>query len=159
MYVYSLISPLSPAEFTIYTSGIGTLSYTDLLWWVFIVCTLCCSYSQSLQLSYFVPPGTHHHRMIWEVCQDICIWLGAWQTLVSNRWSPIQVLTLLTVAKFQWSDGNWCHSAIYYHGGIVCRLSTFKCLCALYSFTQLVYEDFFLLIKISWSRDAASHTS
>ena len=24
-------------------------------------CTLCCSYSQSLQFSFLIPPGTHHY--------------------------------------------------------------------------------------------------
>ena len=60
--VYSLKSPLSSADFTIYAPGIGTLSYTvsSPLGENSAFAPLCCSYSQSLQFSFLVPPGTHH---------------------------------------------------------------------------------------------------
>ena len=43
------------------------------LWGEFSICALCCSYSQSLQFSFLVPPGTHHcwvdrGGVIWEAC-------------------------------------------------------------------------------------------
>ena len=72
--VYSLKSPLSSADFTIYAPGIGTLSYTvSSPLGEFSICALCCSYSQSLQFSFLVPPGTHHcwvdrGGVIWEAC-------------------------------------------------------------------------------------------
>ena len=33
---------------------------SHLLWEEFRSCTLCCSYSQSLQFNFIIPPGTHH---------------------------------------------------------------------------------------------------
>ena len=67
--------PLSSVDFTIYTPGIGTLSYTasSPIWGEFSICALCCSYSQSLQLSFLVPLVTHHcwvdrGGMLWEAC-------------------------------------------------------------------------------------------
>ena len=49
------------------------LIQSHLLWGEFSICTLCCSYSQSLQFSFLVPPGTHHcwvdrGGVIWEAC-------------------------------------------------------------------------------------------
>ena len=46
---------------------------SHLLWGEFSICALCCSYSQSLQFSFLVPPGTHHcwvdrGGVIWEAC-------------------------------------------------------------------------------------------
>ena len=62
MSVYSLKSPLSSADFTIYAPGIGTLSYTvsSPLGRIQHLRTLLQLYSQSLQFSFLVPPGTHH---------------------------------------------------------------------------------------------------
>ena len=58
---YSLKSPLSSADFTIYTLVMELfLIQSHLLWGEFSICALCCSYSQSLQFSFLVPPGTHH---------------------------------------------------------------------------------------------------
>ena len=50
-----------------------TLLQSHLLWGEFSICALCCSYSQSLQFSFLVPPGTHHcwvdrGSVIWEAC-------------------------------------------------------------------------------------------
>ena len=50
-----------------------TLLQSHLLWGEFSICALCCSYSQSLQFSFLVPPGTHHcwvdrGGVIWEAC-------------------------------------------------------------------------------------------
>ena len=65
---------MSSADFTIYAPGIGTLSYTvSSPPGEFSICALCCSYSQSLQFSFLVPPGTHHWwvdrgSVIWEAC-------------------------------------------------------------------------------------------
>ena len=47
------------------------LVQSHLLWEEFSICALCCSYSQSLQFSFLVPPGTHHcwvdrGSVIWE---------------------------------------------------------------------------------------------
>ena len=44
---------------------------SHLFWGELSICALCCSYSQSLQLRFLVPPGTHHcwvdrGDMIWE---------------------------------------------------------------------------------------------
>ena len=50
-----------------------TLLQSHLLWGEFRFCALCCSYSQSLQFIFLVPPGTHHcwvdrSSVIWEAC-------------------------------------------------------------------------------------------
>ena len=50
-----------------------TLLQSHLLWGEFSICALCCSYSQSLQFSFLVPPGTHHcwvdrGGVIWKAC-------------------------------------------------------------------------------------------
>ena len=49
------------------------LIQSHLLWGEFSICALCCSYSQSMQFSFLVPPGTHHcwvdrSGVIWEAC-------------------------------------------------------------------------------------------
>ena len=50
------------------------LMQSHLLWGEFSICALCCcSYSQSLQFSFLVSPGTHHcwvdrGSVIWEAC-------------------------------------------------------------------------------------------
>ena len=57
------------------------LIQSHLLWGEFSICALCCSCSQSLQLSFLVPPGTHHcwvdrGSVIWEACPTpLHIWL------------------------------------------------------------------------------------
>ena len=60
--VYSLKSPLSAADFTIYAPGIVTLSYTvsSPLGRIQHSHTLLQLYSQSLQFSFLIPSGTHH---------------------------------------------------------------------------------------------------
>ena len=74
VHVYSPDIPVGSADCTIYTPGIRTHSLqSHLLWGQFSICALCCSYSQSLQFSFLVPPGTHHCQvdwgsMIWETC-------------------------------------------------------------------------------------------
>ena len=51
-----------------------TLLQSHLLWGEFSICALCCSYSQSLQFNFLVPPGTHHcwvdrgDVISWEAC-------------------------------------------------------------------------------------------
>ena len=49
------------------------LTESHLLWGEFSICALSCSYSQSLQFSFLVPPATHHcwvdrGGVIWEAC-------------------------------------------------------------------------------------------
>ena len=72
--VYNLKSPLSSADFTVYALVLELfLIQSHLLWGEFSICALCCSYSQSLQFSFLVPPGTHHcwvdrGGVIWEAC-------------------------------------------------------------------------------------------
>ena len=67
---------LSSSDLTIYTPGIGTLNYTvsSPLGRIQHLRTLVqLGYSQSLQFSFLVPPGTYHcwvdrGGVIWEVC-------------------------------------------------------------------------------------------
>ena len=72
--VYSLKSPLSSADLQFTPLVLELfLMQSHLLWGEFSICALCCSYSQSLQLSFLVPPGTHHSwvdrgGVIWEAC-------------------------------------------------------------------------------------------
>ena len=75
MYVYSLIWSPWVQQTSQFTPLVLELSLTQsrLLWGEFSICTLCCSYSQSLQFSFLVPPGTHHcwvdrDDIIWEAC-------------------------------------------------------------------------------------------
>ena len=112
---------MSSADITVYTPVLEfSLIRSYLLWGEFSICALCCShmYSQSLQFSFLVPPGTHlcwvdRGSMVWEVCLTPQHMAGSiTRTLVSKWRSPTQVLTGLGVAWFQWSDGNWlplCH--------------------------------------------------
>ena len=60
MSVYSLKSPLS-SQLTLQFTPLVLelfLIQSHLLWGEFSICALCCSYSQSLQFSFLVPPGT-----------------------------------------------------------------------------------------------------
>ena len=61
MFVYSLISPWvqQTSQFTPLVLELSLIQ-SRLLWGEFSVCPLCCSYSQSVQISFLVPPGTHH---------------------------------------------------------------------------------------------------
>ena len=74
VHIYSPDIPVGSADCTIYTPVLEhTLLQSHLLWGEFSICALCCSYSQSLQFSFLVPPGTHHcwvdrGGMIWEAC-------------------------------------------------------------------------------------------
>ena len=57
---------------------------------------------------FFVSPGTHHcwvdrGGMIWEACPTPLRMAAVW---LEHR-SPIHVLTRLSIAELQWSDGNW----------------------------------------------------
>ena len=55
------VSVYSSADVKIYAPDRGTLSYTVSAPLGRIEhYTICCSYSQSLQYSFLVPPGTHH---------------------------------------------------------------------------------------------------
>ena len=58
VHVYRPDIPVTSVDCTIYTFGIGT--HTHLLWGEFSICTLFWSYSQSLQLHFLIPSGTHY---------------------------------------------------------------------------------------------------
>ena len=59
--VYSLKSPSSSADLQFMPLVLElSLILFHLLWEEFSICALCCSYSQSLQFSFLVPPGTHY---------------------------------------------------------------------------------------------------
>ena len=64
VHVYSPDIPVGSANCTIYAPGIGTHSFTvsSPLGRIQHLRSLqiACSYSQSLQFSFLVPPGTHH---------------------------------------------------------------------------------------------------
>ena len=72
--VYSLKSPLSSADLQFTPLVLELfLIQSHLLWGEFSICAHCCSYSQSLQFSFLVPPGTYHcwvdrGGVIWEAC-------------------------------------------------------------------------------------------
>ena len=81
---------------TIYTPGIGTLFYSLMSSGENSAFThFCCSYSQSLQFRFLVPPATHHcwldrGSMIWKACPTPpnmaqCDWSPA--THPSTNWA------------------------------------------------------------------------
>ena len=82
--VYNLLFPLAQQTFTICILGIEILSYSLIfLWGEYSIFTLCCSCSQSLQLSFLIPPDTYHHWVgrgskIWEACPTPLTWLATW---------------------------------------------------------------------------------
>ena len=59
-YVYSLMTPwVQQPSHNLHPWYWSSLIYTVIsLWGEFSICALCCSYSQSLQFSYLVPPDT-----------------------------------------------------------------------------------------------------
>ena len=61
VYFYSLISPWvqQTLQFTPLVMDLF-LIWLHLLWGEFIICALCCNYSQSLQFNFFVPLRIHH---------------------------------------------------------------------------------------------------
>ena len=62
VHVYSPDIPVGSVDCTIYTPGIGTLSFSLISSGEnsAFLHTFCYSYSQSLQYSFLIPPGTHH---------------------------------------------------------------------------------------------------
>ena len=86
VYVYSLIFPWvqQTAQFTHLILKLP-LMQSHLHWGGFSICTLCCIYSQYLQVSFLVPLGTNHCWM------DRCgmIW-EAWPTPVHMAGSVTQ---------------------------------------------------------------------
>ena len=77
--------PLNSTDFTIYTSGIGTLSLIQchLLWGEFSFCTLCCSYSHHYNLAFSfhqVPITAGWTEGVWYegLAQQLYTWPVSW---------------------------------------------------------------------------------
>ena len=99
---------MSSADFTIYTPGIGTLSYSLIPFWensAFVHFSAAIANHYNLAFPFHQVPitagwtGAAYERL----AQHLYTWPSAWL----KHWLPIQVLTGLGVAYLLWSNGNW----------------------------------------------------